>query len=135
MARKTKPSTRSSTAKKKATSTKARPTAKAAAKRKPGSGKSRGSEVETRWADYLDQRTELEAAVEAVRIATEQLSSARAVEATRRKQFDECKQTLERLLEVDAVSGSRNNPRTKAPGFPEPARTPVISSQHEAKQG
>jgi hypothetical protein len=115
-----KKSARSSSAKKK-------PAAKAAkARPRSAGGKKRGSgqatEVERRWADYLEQRTALEESVAAVQAASEALSSARQIEAERRKQFDEQKRALEQLLEVEAASARRpDKPERKPLEFPGPA--------------
>jgi len=107
---------RSSSAKKK-------PAAKAKPRRAGGrKGAGQATEVERRWAGYLEQRTNLEEAVAAVQEAAEALAAARQVEAERRKQFDAEKRALEQLLEVEAASARRpEKPERKPLEFPGPA--------------
>ncbi len=87
---------------------KARPAAKPVARGKRATAKKGGkvSEVETRWNEYLQQRTALEAAVAEVREAEQSLSSAREAERGVRKQFDDAKRAFERLLEVEPASNA-----------------------------
>ena len=71
----------------------------------------RGTEVERRWSAYLDQRSSLEQAVEAVRAAQESLSAARDEERKVRGDFDSAKEALEQLLEVEPAASARSQSR------------------------
>jgi hypothetical protein len=89
-------------------------TKKKAARGKPAKRKrkaKRGTEVERRWSAYLDQRSSLEQAVEAVRAAQESLSEAREEERKVRGDFDSAKEALEQLLEVEPAASARSQSR------------------------
>jgi hypothetical protein len=89
-------------------------TKKKAARGKPAKRKrkaKRGIEVERRWSAYLDQRSSLEQAVEAVRTAQESLSEAREEERKVRGDFDSAKEALEQLLEVEPAASARSQSR------------------------
>ena len=98
---------------------KARPKAGGKAKKKAGKSKpakrkgkgKRGTEVERRWSTYLDQRSGLEEAVEAVRVAQESLAEAREEERKVRGAFDSAKEALEQLLEVEPAASARSQSR------------------------
>jgi hypothetical protein len=89
-------------------------TKKKAARGKPAKRKGkakRGTDVERRWSAYLDQRSSLEQAVEAVRAAQESLSEAREEERKVRGDFDSAKEALEQLLEVEPAASARSQSR------------------------
>ena len=138
MARKTKARTRSASARKPATrnsKTKKAPAKKAPAKKpaRKGVGK-HGTEVEKRWADYLEQRTALEEAVTAVQAAAQELASARQIETEKRREFDECKRTLEQLLEVDPAAGGVAGRERKPLDFARPGAKPPSRDKGEERE-
>lgn len=94
-------------AKKKKAKAKPKAKRKAAPKKKPAKaapkkrkGKSGGTEVEKRWAEYWRCRRQLEEACDTVREAQGRLSEALQLEQERRSVFEETKAALEQLLEV-----------------------------------
>ena len=65
-----------------------------------------GSDVEARWNEYWQCRTALEAAVTAVREAQARLAEAKTEEKERRRVFDQTKNALRELLEVEPASSA-----------------------------
>ena len=101
---KARPPTRSASTKKKASATKAKPKPRAKAAASATGAQSQG--VEARWREYWECRTALESAVAAVRAAQTQLAEARSEEKERRRVFDQTKNALRDLLEVEPASSS-----------------------------
>lgn len=118
---------RTTKAKTKGRTKKAANTARRSTARKGGAGK--GSEVERCWAQYLQHRTALESAVEAVQAAQQELASAREIERSRRAEFDKSKQALERLLEVETAASKGGGPRSKPVELPAPPRSPASKGE------
>lgn len=76
---------------------------KTKAKAKAGPKK---NDVEHRWREYWQCRTALEKSVAAVRDAQQNLAEARQLERTRREVFDQTKNALKDLLEVEPAGGT-----------------------------
>jgi hypothetical protein len=85
----------------------------------------RATEVERRWSEYWQQRTELEEAVAAVREAEQALGTARDLERKRRSAFETAKSSLQTLLEVESPTASAAAARRMLelpPSEPKPAK-------------
>ena len=103
-----------------------RPVPVKSARKVARSGESVGTEVEKRWKDYWARRKQLEEAVEKVRAASTALRSAQELEKTRRAEFDEIKQSLTTLLDVDPVSAATREPIPFQRSLPETAPKQVV---------
>lgn len=90
------------------------------------SSESAGTEVEKRWKEYWARRKQLEDAVEKVRVASTALKSAQELEKTRRAEFDEIKQSLTTLLDVDPVGAATREPIPFQRSLPETAPKQVV---------
>ena len=99
----------SAAAKKKAPAPKA-----ARADKAKAAGSEPGSDVEARWNEYWQCRTALEAAVTAVREAQARLADAKAEEKERRRVFDQTKNALRDLLEVEPASSASPSASTRS---------------------
>lgn len=111
------------------TKKKTRAAAKAPTRKKPAAskgarpkrGKGQQTDVERRWRQYWQHRTDLEAAVAEVTRCEASLTAARQQERTRREVFNQAKSHLQELLEVESA-GTAARKQIDFRGEPKPAR-------------
>lgn len=99
--------------------TRKNPAASKAGKAKRGQGQQ--TDVERRWRQYWQHRTDLEAAVAEVTRCEASLTTARQLERTRREVFNQAKSHLQELLEVE-TAGAAARKQVDFRGEPKPAR-------------
>lgn len=100
--------------------TRKKPAAKKAAGPKRA-GKGQQTDVERRWRQYWQHRTDLETAVAEVSRCEASLTAARQLERARRDAFNQAKGHLQELLEVEAPS-TASRKLIDFRGEPKPAR-------------
>jgi len=103
-----------------------RPVAVKPAQKTARSGESAGTEVEKRWTEYWARRKQLEEAVDKVRAASAALKSAQELEKARRAEFDETKESLTTLLDVDPVGAAAREPIPFQRSLPETAPKQIV---------